>query len=173
MMPHPTHRIWRRIGVLIALPPFLYGNWLAMLVAHEFGHVLAAVTTGGRVRQIVIPWFGFSRTDVANPTLAAVIIWAGPLVGCFVPLLAMWLCPRRWRLRAACGFFAGFCCIANGAYLSMGWAVAAGDASDLARLGAPRWLLMSGGAALIACGLMIWHRLGFGARTFTAAWAAD
>jgi hypothetical protein len=47
--------------VLLALV-LIYPFWLAMMAAHELGHVIGAVTTGGRVLQVTIPLLGFSET---------------------------------------------------------------------------------------------------------------
>ena len=57
-------------------------------------------------------------------------------------------------------FFAGFCLVANGVYLSVGSFEGLGDAGDLLRHGAPRWALLAFGLACVPCGLFLWHGLG-------------
>jgi hypothetical protein len=54
-------------------------------------------------------------------------------------------------------FFAGFCLIANGAYIGVGWIWHAGDAGDLLRLGTPRGVMVAFGAACVVAGLAMWH----------------
>jgi hypothetical protein len=65
---------------------------------------------------------------------------------------------RRYTFLAA--FFAGFCLIANGAYLAGGAWINAGDAADLLHLGASRWQLLAFGLPAIAVGLMLLNGLG-------------
>jgi hypothetical protein len=132
-----------------------------MLIIHELGHVLAAGATGGAVERIVlVPW-AFSRTDLSRNPHPGVVAWAGPLVGGFLPLLAWSVCARLGR-RAAdlSAFFAGFCLIANGAYLAVGLVLPVGDAEDLLRMGVPPWALALAGAPMVALGLWRWHALG-------------
>jgi hypothetical protein len=56
--------------------------------------------------------------------------------------------------------FAGFCLIANGVYLGVGWIDNAGDAGDLLRRGTPVWVLVGFGLLASGGGLYLWHRLG-------------
>ncbi len=76
--------------------------------------------------------------------------------------IAAWLVCRslvpRWAYLAA--FFAGFCLIANGAYLAFGWTIGAGDAGDLLRHGAAVWQLVLFGLPTMALGLWFWNGLG-------------
>jgi hypothetical protein len=57
-------------------------------------------------------------------------------------------------------FFAGFCLIANGAYLGVGSFDGVGDAGDLLRHGAPVWQLWVFGLMCVPTGLWLWHGLG-------------
>ncbi len=134
-----------------------YLSWLGMMAVHESGHAMAACCTGGHVQRIVLPLWGFSRTDVApNPNRLAEV-WAGPLWGSIAPLL-VWIAIQKpgkiWR------FFCGFCLITNGCYLAVGWTLHAGDAWELVQLGVPRWVLAVVGGIGALGGLYVWHRLG-------------
>lgn len=57
-------------------------------------------------------------------------------------------------------FFAGFCLIANGAYLSIGVFDRVGDCGEMLRTGSPAWLLMAFGVVTVPLGFLVWHRLG-------------
>ena len=102
-----------------------------------------------------------SRTDLAENPRPLVVAWSGPLLGIAVPLL-LWLLSARLRLPAAfvLRFFAGFCLIANGAYLAAGAWAGIGDAGDLLRHGAPSWCLWLFGALTVPVGLRLWHGQG-------------
>lgn len=143
----------KRLLLLLAL----YPAWLAMMAVHEFGHVLHARLSGGRVMRVELPLLGFSRTDVSpNPHLNFVA-WGGPLWGSILPLI-LWLALRRTRVAGAAALFAGFCCVVNGAYLAVGWTMPDGDAGDLRRHGTPVWTMVVAGMALLSTGLYLWHR---------------
>ncbi len=140
--------------------------WYGMQAVHELGHAITAVLTGGRVERIVLPIAGFSRTDLAENPRPLLTAWAGPIAGGAVPLLAFALLRviprglRLWLIAEVTRSFAGFCLIANGAYIGLGWIDRIGDAGDLLRLGAPVWSLCLVGAFFIAGGLLLWHRGG-------------
>jgi hypothetical protein len=93
-------------------------SWLAMQIVHELGHVIGAWWTGGVVAKVVLRPWTFSRTELTSNPEPALVAWAGPMIGALAPLVS-WLvakighCPGAYLLR----FFAGFCLIANGAYL--------------------------------------------------------
>jgi hypothetical protein len=89
------------------------------------------------------------------------VAWAGPIAGALLPLaaaLAVGCCNVRgaWAIK----FFAGFCLLANGAYIGLGWIDRIGDAGDLLFHGAPLWTLWCFGAASAAAGLAVWHGMG-------------
>jgi hypothetical protein len=134
-----------------------YAAWLGMMAIHESGHALAAWITGGHVQRMLLPLWGFSRTDVSPNPKPVIEIWAGPVWGSVAPLLVLAIVRRPWKVWR---FFCGFCLIANGSYLAAGWSMHAGDAWELVQLGVPRWVLMAVGGAACAGGLHIWHRLG-------------
>src|SRR5262249_2586101 len=75
--------------------------------------------------------------------------------------LAIWgvATGMRWSLAYLLRFFAGFCLIANGAYLGVGWLDRVGDAGDLLKLGVPAWQLVLFGVVTVVPGLYLWHGL--------------
>lgn len=139
----------------------LAASWYAMMVVHELGHVLAAWLTGGQVIRVVLHPLAFSRTELSTNNNPIAIVWGGPIVGTLLPL-ALWLIARALRLRLAflLRFFAGFCLIANGAYLASAILEPVGDTDDMLRYGVPLWLIVAPGALALIVGFATWHRLG-------------
>ncbi len=139
----------------------LAASWYAMMIVHEFGHVFAAWLTGGQVARVVLHPLAFSRTDLSTNNNPIAVVWGGPIVGTLLPL-ALWLVARALRLRIAflVRFFAGFCLIANGAYLSSAILEPVGDTDDMLRYGVPLWLIIAPGALSFFAGFATWNRLG-------------
>lgn len=150
-----------RLRQVLLIGCFLPWCWLAMMVAHECGHVLAAWLSGATIEGVVLHPLAISRTDLGENPHPLVVSWAGAVVGCLLPLL-MWLSVLLPRLDLAhfARFFAGFCLVANGVYLGMGTWTGDGDAGDLIRAGASAWHLVVFGVAATASGLWCWHGLG-------------
>ena len=148
----------RRWVLVAALVPLC---WLGMQVVHGAGHVIAGWITGGTVKAVVLHPLVISRTDVEPNASPLVVVWAGPVVGVAAPILA-WLAVRalRWSSAYLWRFFAGFCLVANGAYIGSGAFAPVGDAADLVRLGASEWSLGSFGVIAFAAGLALWNGLG-------------
>ena len=150
----------RRLRAAIAFACAVVASWYAMQVVHELGHVLAAWLTGGTVQRVVLHPLEISRTDVAPNPRPLFVAWAGPLVGVALPLIAAALARAAFpSWRRYVDFFAGFCLIANGAYIGVGSIEGVGDAGDMLRHGSPPWLLAMFGILCIAGGLWIWHGL--------------
>ena len=132
--------------------------WLAMQIVHELGHVIGAWWTGGVVAKVVLRPWTFSSTELSSNPHPLVVAWAGPVLGAAVPAF-VWLvakigsCPGDYLLR----FFAGFCLIANGAYLGGGALDRLGDAGDLQRHGTSLWPLLLFAAVTLPAGLWLWH----------------
>jgi hypothetical protein len=150
-----------RLRQIVLILSFLAFSWLAMQAVHECGHVLAALATGGRVEKVVLNPFALSRTDVAPNPHPLPVVWAGPLFGSALPVLAWAFISRcrapyvfLWR------FFAGFCLVANGVYLVGGSFARGADPGDLLRLGVPQVVLIVVGGVGAACGLWLWHGQG-------------
>lgn len=144
--------------------------WLTMMAVHEAGHVLSAWATGGTVERVVLHPLAISRTDLALNPHPVLVAWAGPLFGALLPVLC-WLIWRGVSMHSAhaARWFAGFCAVANGAYLGIGAWTGDGDAGDLLREGAAIWQLSVFGAISVAVGLWLWHGLG---RSFREGMAA-
>jgi hypothetical protein len=132
--------------------------WYGMMAVHELGHVVGAWATGGTVTGVSLHPLSISRTDVLPNPCPGIVVWLGPIVGCLLPLL-LWALGRNWIAGKLFGFFAGFCLIANGAYIAFGSRDGVGDSGEMLRCGVPVWTLIAFGAIAILGGLMIWHRL--------------
>lgn len=151
----------KRLYQSLLIVSAVLGSWFGMQALHESGHVLAAVLTGGRVARVVLNPLTISRTDLAQNPHPLVVAWAGPFAGVLLPGLlyggALGLgLSGAFVLR----FLAGFCCVANGAYIGFGSFGAIGDAGEMIRHGSPVWALWLFGAVLIPTGLWLWHRQG-------------
>ena len=150
----------RRRALILLLS--LYPCWLAMMAVHEAGHVAHAWASGGTVSAVRVPLAGFSITEFSTNPRPHFVAWGGLLWGSLLPVVA-WAALAALRFGRAVGaaqFFAGFCLVANGAYLGVGWVTGAGDAGDLVEYGTPVWALALVGAVAIGAGLYLWHRLG-------------
>jgi hypothetical protein len=140
----------------------LYPAWLGMMAVHESGHVLHAWLSGGKVSHVSLPLLDFSRTDLSQNPHPQFVSWGGPIWGCIIPFAA-WLLTGLFTRNAVhqlLQLFAGFCLIANGAYLGVGWITRVGDAGDLLRHGARVWDLIAFGGVTIEAGLYLWHQMG-------------
>lgn len=150
-----------RLYRTLLIASFLPVCWLGMMVVHEFGHVLAGWLTGGTVTKVILHPFSISRTDVNPNPSPAVVVWAGPFIGVLLPLLlwglfAVWKLPGSWLVR----FFAGFCLIANGAYIGIGSFQGIGDAGIMLKTGSPVWSLWLFGLVCLPAGFFLWNGLG-------------
>lgn len=145
----------------LLLATFLPWCWLMMMVVHEAGHVLAAWLTGATVERVVLHPLTISQTILGENPNPLIVSWSGPLVGSLLPLLAWWLSAvLRSGVAPFVRFLAGFCLVANGAYLGVGAMTGDGDAGDLLLAGASAWLLLGSGIAAVIVGCALWHRLG-------------
>jgi len=151
----------KRLLTLLFVVAWLGVCWLGMMAVHELGHVLAAVATGGTVTQVVLSPLAISRTDVSPNPYPGIVVWWGPLFGSLFPLAVWSLIPRGWPWpRGLWQFFAGFCLIANGAYLGVGSFERVGDCREILRTGSPIWTMWLFALVAIPGGLWLWHRLG-------------
>jgi hypothetical protein len=159
-----------RLHQCILIASTIVGSWLLMQAVHESGHALAGKLTGGRVTRVVLHPLTISRTDLDYNPHPLLVVWAGPIVGVLLPMaawaLAAWLrMPGAFVLR----FLAGFCLIANGAYIGVGSFEGIGDSGEMLRQGSSMWLLWLFGAATMPAGLWLWHRQGMHFGLGTAA----
>lgn len=134
-------------------------GWWPMMAVHEFGHVVGCMFSGAKVEQVILwPWT-ISQTIRSESQAPLIDTWFGPVLGGVIPALAYLLVSNKQFLgRDFLGFFAGFCLIANGAYIGTGWMDHAGDAGDLIRLGCPLYILIIFGIISCGCGLLIWNK---------------
>ena len=136
---------------------FLTICWLGMQVVHELGHVFAAWCCGATVEQVVL--LPLSRTDVRDVECPLFVYGAGAVFGIAFPLL-LWRITSRlhWKTSYLFRFFAGFCLIANGAYIGGDFSVVGPtDAGLLIEHGANRPILVVFGVLCLSGGLFLWH----------------
>jgi hypothetical protein len=152
-------------------------SWLLMQAVHEAGHVVAGWCIGDRVVQVVLHPLAISRTDLEPGHHPVWTTAAGPVFGSLAPLL-VWIITARSGARCAfwLRFFAGFCLIANGAYVGVAVIAPVGDAEVLLQHGVPGWLLGLYGLATVPAGLALWNGLGpefgWGPRGKSISWRA-
>jgi hypothetical protein len=156
-----SDRRMNRLLQLLLIATFLPLCWFGMMAVHELGHVIGAYATGGRVARVVLHPLAISRTDLAHNPHPLIVAWSGPVIGVLLPLVVLGVfrlagLPGRYLVR----FFAGFCLIANGAYLGAGAWAGIGDAGDLLRLGTRIGWLLAFGLLTVPAGLFLWHGLG-------------
>ncbi|TWT49537.1 hypothetical protein Pla22_47340 [Rubripirellula amarantea] len=151
----------QRFHQLIFVASLLALSWFAMMAVHEFGHVIGALTTGGAVERVVLHPLTISRTDVSPNPNPSIVVWLGPILGCIIPA-AIWGCiPHCYAsARNIAAFFAGFCLLANGAYIAIGSFDRVGDCGVMLQHGSPLWTLLAFGLVTIPLGFYLWHRLG-------------
>lgn len=146
----------KRLHQVLLISTFLPLSWLAMQAVHELGHVAGAAATGGRVERVVLHPLTISRTDVSPNLHPLIVVWAGPIVGVMLPIL-LFLAARRFKWAYLLQFFAGFCLIANGAYISIGSFDRIGDCSEMLRHGSDPWQLWLFGFICVPAGFWLWH----------------
>lgn len=139
-------------------------SWLVMMAVHEFGHVLAAWTSGGSVQRIDLHPLGLSHTMLAVNPCPLYVVWGGPIVGCLLPLALLGIVKffaKPYDYLAA--FFAGFCLIANGAYLAGGIFSGGNTLDDGAVIinnGGAVWQLLLFALLTVPSGLLMLNGLG-------------
>jgi len=159
-----------RFVLALALIPVC---WLGMMLVHEAGHVAGAKLTGGTVQQVVWHPLVISRTDVNPNPSPLVVVWAGPLLGTLLPMVA-WGLLFRWRCAFLIKFFAGFCLIANGAYIGYGSFEKIGDCREMLIHETPIVVLWLFGVTACSLGFYLWNGLGpkfgWGKEAETESW---
>jgi hypothetical protein len=151
----------KRVHQAVLISSTILGSWLGMQAVHESGHVLAGWLTGGRIAKVVLHPLTISRTDLAENPSPLLVVWAGPVLGVLFPLAAWGIAaglrmPGSYVLR----FFAGFCLVANGAYIAGGSFDRVGDCGEMLRRGSSMWHLWLFGAVSVPAGFALWHRQG-------------
>jgi len=139
----------------------LSGCWLTMMGVHELGHVVGGLLTGGTVSHVVLHPLAISRTDLSVNPDPAVVVWAGPMLGVLLPLVLLLVSRKgNWSQTPLVQFFAGFCLIANGAYIAGGALEGIGDCGVMRQTGTPLWVMWGFGLLTVPAGFWLWHRLG-------------
>lgn len=151
----------KRIEQAILIVTLLAFSWLAMQALHEFGHVVGARLTKAEVTNVALHPCIISRTDLGHNPHPLLVVWAGPVIGSALPLIAFLLA----KVCQVSGvylfrFFAGFCLIANGVYIAFGPSDGAADTGVMMQHGSPRWILVIFGLLSASLGLYLWHRQG-------------
>jgi hypothetical protein len=151
----------RRFHQLLLILSTLLASWLGLQAVHEFGHILAAWLTGGRVSGVVLHPLTISQTDLTENPHPLVVVWAGPMIGIAIPLLlwsvaAATCLPGAYLLR----FFTAFCLVANGLYIGLGSFNQIGDCGEMLRHGSAPWQLWLFGAVTVPAGIFLWHGQG-------------
>ena len=151
----------RRASQIVLIVSTLGASWLGMQAIHELGHVIGALVSGGIVERVVLHPLTISRTDLSHNPQPLLVVWAGPILGCLLPVLlgqiARWC---HWSLSFLLRFFAGFCLLANGLYIGIGSFDRVGDCGEMLRHGSSSWLLWVFGAVTAPMGLWLWHGQG-------------
>ncbi|MGE0606499.1 MAG: M50 family metallopeptidase [Pirellulales bacterium] len=153
----------KRFHQAMLIASAILASWLGMQAVHELGHVLGALLTGGEVNQIVLHPLTISRTDLGLNPQPLLVVWAGPAFGVLFPL-ALWSAAAAVKFPGlfVIRFFAGFCLVANGAYIALGSWSQIGDCGEMLRHGSPIWRLWLFGGITIPLGFWLWHRQGAG-----------
>lgn len=150
-----------RLNQVVLITSTICLSWLGMMMVHEFGHVLGAWVSGGTVERVFHDPFSFSYTLLERNPHPRLVAWAGPMLGVLIPAAAFavaQLLRARWAYLLR--FFAGFCLVANGAYIGAGVFMPVADAQDLLRHGASQVSMAAFGLVSLCAGLLLWHRLG-------------
>jgi hypothetical protein len=147
-----------RLKQAVLIVATLLLSWLLMQAVHEFGHILATWTTGGSVERVVLHPLSISRTDAQPNPHPAIVAWSGPIFGTILPLAVFGTFAIAQPSNGFLRFFAGFCLIANGAYIAFGSFQRIGDCGEMLRTGSPTWILWLFGAVTIPAGLMLWNQ---------------
>ncbi len=151
----------QRMNQFVFIITLLALCWFLMMTLHELGHVIGARLTGGTVQRVILYPLAISRTDVSPNLNPLAVVWLGPILGSLIPIIIPWFVPNRYAaLQDMVWFFAGFCLIANGAYISFGAFDRVGDCDVMLLHGSPLWVLLAYGGVSLAIGMFVWHRLG-------------
>jgi len=151
----------KRLHQTVLIVSFIPLCWFAMMGVHEAGHVLAGWLTGGEVQKVVLHPLAISRTDVEPNPQPLIVVWSGPVLGITLPVL-LWVVFNFAKIRGEYlpRFFAGFCLIANGAYIGVGSFDRIGDAGEMLKQASPIWTLWLFGLLTIPLGFWLWRRQG-------------
>ncbi|MEQ8846624.1 hypothetical protein [Botrimarina sp.] len=143
-------RTWSERAALLAIALWA---WLAMMLTHELGHVLAAWATGGAIVSVELRPGWLSHTLVRPNPAPSTVLWGGFLCGWLAPLLsAPWWRIERGLIGPALRAWTAFCWLAGGVYLAIGGGERLTDTGQLLLAGWPHWLLVVVGVVVAAVG---------------------
>lgn len=150
-----------RFAQTILILCVLWASWLGMQVFHELGHVFGGVLTGAVIENVYLHPLIISHTELSQNAHPLIVVWAGPFIGGLVPLLlffaaTLFKMPFLYLLR----FFAGFCLVANGAYIALGPVEGSLDTAVILMSGGARYQTVIFGLITIPMGLYLWHNQG-------------
>jgi hypothetical protein len=125
-----------------------------MLITHETGHVVGGWLSGGRLVSAELrPWH-LPYSIFAPDPRPLVTLWAGLISGVLAPLLFALAIRKNWTR-----LMAGFCLLANGFYIAIGWWSGDPylDTTKLLEHGAHPISLTAYCAATIVCGYYLFR----------------
>ncbi|MGB7347868.1 MAG: M50 family metallopeptidase [Pirellulaceae bacterium] len=136
-------RIWSQCAYL------LLWAWLCMTLLHELGHIAVGCAAGGNLSGYELrPWHLPRSLFSTNPH-PLLTLWAGPILGCTVLLLA-----AAATKRTSLWLVAWFSVVANGLYLLLGYY--AGDSEldsiKIIQAGTPTWIVLVVGTVMTVAG---------------------
>lgn len=148
----------KKFRLISLLASTVLASWLGMQAIHEFGHVLGALATRGKVSQVVVHPLTISRTDLSENPYPLIVAWAGPVFGIVAPI-ALWAIFAQFDFRFAfvLRFFAAFCLVANGLYIGLGSFAEVGDCREMLKHGSEKWQLWLFGLLTTPIGFWLWH----------------
>lgn len=139
--------------VVILLAPAVIWAWLAMMLTHELGHVIAAWATGAEIVELQLRPGRLSHTLVRPNPQPSLVLWGGFLMGWLAPqATAIWWRVERGLIGPVLRAWAAFCLLAGGVYLAIGGFEQLTDTGQLVAIGWPLWLLVTVGATVAAVG---------------------
>ncbi|MCP4177698.1 MAG: hypothetical protein GY756_08020 [bacterium] len=131
-------------------------SWWPMMVIHEFGHIISVLIFGGKINKLILYSWKFTYTIRSGSLHPLIDLWAGPVIGVLIPLI-FYLIARKLRVGFFWGMFSGFCLIANGIYIGIGWINKIGDTKEMINLGSPIYFMLIFSIVCTVSGLFIWH----------------
>ena len=133
-------------------------SWYPFMCIHELGHCISAKINRGSIESVtLVPW-RFSQTvirDSRNPLMDA---WMGPVIGVILPLLIWLICKKHPKMDFYSTLFAGFCLLANGLYIGIGWIDKIGDCGDILKHQGNTPSMLFFGILTVIPGFLLWHR---------------
>jgi hypothetical protein len=125
---------------------------------HELGHIVSAWFSQGAVEKVVlVPW-KFSQTVITGSNNPLMDVWAGPALGVLIPVV-IWVSLKKFKKENFyIGVFTGFCLLANGLYIGVGWIDKVGDTGDILNHNGSVASMVAFGLICSIYGFYIWHK---------------